>query len=964
MPNNSLQTIVSRLGRRVLMIHGTAGGVWSAIAAALCLACGVWLDLMLELPAGLRIIAMAAACVAAGLVIFNSARRGLLFKAPARLAAELDLVSASGGQVLSAVDLAGCDQRTFATHAPELSAGLARLAIERGTQIAASVPQARVAPAAPVVKSMGILALIGAATCIFALALPRLAATEWQRFADPFGDHPPFSTVTFSVDPGDTSVVYGSGLEIHTSVSGPPVDGVELVLEAAPVKDRAANAETRKSEPGGRNALREEIVPMFPEAEGKWRASVANITQPLTYFVRARGARSRKYAVEVQTVPLIEEVQVRIQAPEYTRQPIYEGPLPPGGMAGLAGAKVQLTIRSNRPLSSGRLRYFAGRSQHQIELVRQDPAVETKVSGTFAISANGRIEAQIVDANGQASTDKVSAAVTLLVDERPFVRLVEPRAVSFATPTAMIPVVISAEDDYGVAKLQLFRSLNDSRSLPFDVAVPDPPARLVYQTVPLPLRDYQLEPGDEIKLFARVEDNDRSSPESPGPESPGKGAESSVAVIRIISQQEFDQYRQSNNAMETLMAKYQQANRRLESLAEEIDKIKQELAETKPGEEPSAELREKLKDLAEKMAEETDALRKLAADKQALEIDQELTKELEELADQIEQLQKKLKNLADNDQANREEIEKQLAELADALQEQREQLDNEAMQPLEKLAAVLPLTRDEQKFVQIYLRQRELAERLASLKGHDGEDDPALKARMRDLEDEQKKNHAELEALLGQIEEHLAGLPEDAEFNELRQSAQEFVEALRESGATEAMLESENGLAEFSGTRGHAGALEAAEILEKFLAKAGQMGQEGAGNAMRGFRPQLGDAMNRTLQQMAGRGKGRKGMGQGGGGGYSASRNTSDNVGLYGSDQNYSQSPSGGEGMRQKQHRTGGMGPRTPGRKLGGAGDAPLDAPGKLRASGGSEAAVPLRYRRQVGRYFQRVADELEDSGK
>jgi len=68
--------------------------------------------------------------------------------------------------------------------------------------------------------------------------------------------------------------------------------------------------------------------------------------------------------------------------------------------------------------------------------------------------------------------------------------------------------------------------------------------------------------------------------------------------------------------------------------------------------------------------------------------------------------------------------------------------------------------------------------------------------------------------------------------------------------------------------------------------------------------------------------------------------------------------------MRQKQHRTGGMGPRTPGRKLGGAGDAPLEAPGRLRASGGSDAAVPLRYRRQVGRYFQRVADELEDTGK
>jgi hypothetical protein len=231
MPHSALQDILERLGRRVLMIHGTAGTVWSAVAAAACLACGVWLDLMLELPAGLRMIVLGSAIAAAVFVFVRSARRALRSKAPAHLAARLDQASASGGQVLSAIDLASADPRTFATHAPDLSAGLARLAIERGTKIAAGVPRPSVAPAAPVVKSMGVLALAGAAAFVFALLLPRLAATEWQRFADPFGDHPPFSTITFTVEPGDAQVVYGSGLEVRTSVSGSPVEGVELVLE-------------------------------------------------------------------------------------------------------------------------------------------------------------------------------------------------------------------------------------------------------------------------------------------------------------------------------------------------------------------------------------------------------------------------------------------------------------------------------------------------------------------------------------------------------------------------------------------------------------------------------------------------------------------------------------------------------------------------------------------------------------
>jgi hypothetical protein len=956
MHQNPLHETLARLGRRVLVIDGATGIVWGTVAALACLVCGIWLDLMLELPAGLRITFLVSAVMAAAAVFARGARGALLAKAPQRLAERLDHFAASGGQIRSAVDLTSADPRTFVTHRPELSVGLARLAIERGSRIASAVPQRSVAPAGAVGKSLGALTLAGVCALVFIVCLPRLAATEWRRFADPFGDHPPFSTVTFSVEPGDVQVVYGAGLEVRGTVSGPPVEGVELVLQFSAAASEGEQTNLHRSQ-----VVDEEVVPMFPEERGQWRASVANITRPLNYFLRSRGARSRRFSVDVLTVPKIEEVQFRITPPTYTQQATYEGPLPREGLAGLAGTEVRISIRSNRPLATGRLTYIVtGQPRRDVQIIPHDPAHDRQVSGTFSILGNGRIEALVTDAGGQESTDKVTAPVTLVIDERPFVRLIEPRAVAYATPTATIPVVISAEDDYGVSRLQLFRSLNDSRSLPLDVQVPSPPARLVHQAVPLPLRDYGLEPGDEIKLFARVEDNDAGSADAG---THGKGAESSVAVIRIISQEEFEQYRQSRDAMESLMAKYQQASRRLESLAEEIEKLQSELRELKPGEEPSPELREKLKELSEKMAREAEALRKLAQEKQPLAIDEELTKELDELASQIDQLQKSLKEVADNDQAQREEIEKRLAELADALKEKREQLDNEVLDPLEKLQAVLPLMRDEQKFVSLYLRQRELAERLASLKGRDGGDDPALKARMRDLEDAQRKIRTELEALLADIEEHISGLPEEAEFNEIRESAREFVEALRDSRAAEAMLEAENGLAEFSGTRGHSGADEAARILEQFVAKAGQMGQQGGGQALRGFRPQLGGAMRQTLQQMLNRRPGKQQAGQGGGDGYSMAQNTADNVGLYGSDQNYSESSAGGAGQRQPQSR-GGKGTRAPGRAIGGTADGSLDAPGGLRAGGGTDAAIPLRYRRQVGRYFQRVADELGDSEK
>ena len=548
----------------MLLLDGAAGAVWGAVAAVLCLVCGIWLDLVLELPAELRVIVMIVAAALATAIIVREARAAVERGAPSRLAERLDCVSESGGQIRSGVDLAAVSVGAFYSQHPEWSAGLARLAVQRATTLAAGISRSLAVPADSVRRSLGAFGLVTAGVALLAVLLPRLTATEWKRFADPFGDHPPFSTTVFSVEPGDAKVVYGSGLEIKATVTGPPVEGVELVLQVVNARDARSPVKTT-----GEN----EIVPMFPEQNGQWRASVANITNPVNYFLRARGGRSRKYSIDVITVPQIAECAIPRRAPALHAPAGVRRPVAcwwPRGTLRHAGADFD--SQQSPALSGGRLTYFKGDNRELSELAPAGASSDTVV-GAFTISDGGRIEAWVVDAAGQESSERFSAPVTELVDERPFVRLVEPRAVSYATPTAVIPVVIAAEDDYGIARLQLFRSLNDSRYLPGRVPVAVPPARLAWQVVPLPLAEYQLEPGDEIKLFARVEDNDPQARSASGtPATVGKGAESPVALVRIISQEEFDRVRQTRDALDMLMSKYQEAHRRVESLAEEIEK--------------------------------------------------------------------------------------------------------------------------------------------------------------------------------------------------------------------------------------------------------------------------------------------------------------------------------------------------------------------------------------------------------
>ena len=99
------------------------------------------------------------------------------------------------------------------------------------------------------------------------------------------------------------------------------------------------------------------------------------------------------------------------------------------------------------------------------------------------------------------------------------------------------------------------------------------------------------------------------------------------------------------------------------------------------------------------------------------------------------------------------------------------------------------------------------------------------------------------------------------------------------------------------------------------------------------------------------------GMGAGAGNGYSARRSTLQNVGLYGGLPLHDPSSSQGAGL-------GAQIPPGDGRSASHRSRRDADASAyasddQLKAAGAGEAVVPLRYRHRVGRYFQRIADEI-----
>lgn len=961
-PGELLRMRLRDLRRIRLLVGGISGFMWGSLAFAGTLTAWIWADLVLNLSPGLRITAWLTALSAFIILAVRIYRRTKFGARNDLLASELDTAGRTGGEIRSGLDLSG-DQRTgIAPSSPELSEQLADMAVEKASVLVHDVPDQDVAPLTPALNSS---AAVGVALIVITLAAllgPRMAVTEANRFLNPFGDQPAYSQYTFDIDSDRDEVIYGDDLEITATVEGPDVDELELVL-IPPAEHRQESID---------NTEPLDVLRMFPAPSGEWHASVANITEPFDFYCRIRRARSIDYDVNVVTVPQIENVEVEITAPLYTGRSVYRGPVPRShssdnaeagqlpGITGLRGTEVVIRVTSNRPLSGGTLTY-AGESGVSTNRFTVD-AESSQASAGFVISETGQVDIRIVDEAGQESVESYSIPIHRIDDLPPFVRMMQPKATSFATPTASLPVVVSAEDDYGLRRCQLFRSLNNSRFLPTDLEVPDgTPERLRTGTY-LPLASYDLQPGDEIRLFARVEDNDPAGPDAPV----GKGAESDIVTVRIISQEDFDRVQQQKDGMKMMQNRHQQAQRRLEGLAEKMRELAEELSKAPADSELADELRKEMQNLAEQMKQEADAIQKLGEKPLPLDLDQELAPQLKQMADKLrelsEQMAKSASSPATTNAEAQEEMQRQLSEM----QQQHKKHDDEAMEPLKHMEQVLPLKQAESEFTQLTQRQRQLADRLQSMQNQNAAEDPTVRARMRELEEEQHRLREQLDDLLDRIEEHADNLPEDPALDELRTTAKEFANAVRESEAGSEMAGAEGSLTKFNGGQGHEHADKAATLLEQFLSQCKGMGKQCQSSGVPKFGPSLAQCMANTLSQLApgsmpGMKQGNKpgmGMGTAAGGGYSSQMSTMKNVGMYGGMPQYN--PANTTMGESESDNIGGVftDPFAGNRADGGSG---FTARQGNPAFGGADWGVPIQYRRQAGRYLQGLAEDLEE---
>ena len=324
-----------------------------------------------------------------------------------------------------------------------------------------------------------------------------------------------------------------------------------------------------------------------------------------------------------------------------------------------------------------------------LEVSPDDPQ---QAVGTVAIKKSGQWHVSVTGANGIASEWEVPVEVDLLVDQPPIARVIAPRPRSYATPTTKIPVRVVGEDDFGIAKMRLYRIIDGSRPIPVELATDN--SRLVQGSSMLPLAAFGVEAGDKLTLFARVDD---TRPDKP------QGGESPLTEIEIISQKDFNRMVAARNGQQMLENKFNQARRMMDQLATEAAELQKRLTKrTRTMPIQQKKLQQRMEQLQQKMKDVADQLDKLAKQELPLEIDKQWSDLLRKQAQQLRDAAAACKNSAKDGKSLKEQAD----ELQKQLDEIREKQDKQVNQPLEALKKIAPLMKAENQFAQLVARQR------------------------------------------------------------------------------------------------------------------------------------------------------------------------------------------------------------------------------------------------------------------
>ena len=576
---------------------------------------------------------------------------------------------------------------------------------------------------------------------VFLLILlkPQSVPTLAVRLLAPFADIPPYSALNFKISPAKAQAIYGGDLEVSAQITGGEVNVPVRVITRY-------EGETEESE-------------CFRGMENLFSQKLEKIVRPVEFCFAAGSARSTWHKVRLLLEPRFSLARLTISPPAYTHEAVREIVLGREEIRAIRGATASLSITSNRPLAGGEMKIKPLATHGEEKSLPATPTGVHTLRFDWPMLESATLQVQLRDVQGTAAPAPLEIKQTVLPDEKPRLTLHEPGAHSLATPRTLVPVSGSAQDDFGLRRVDFIRTLKGFRERPEELAVPKGDKAYKFHTQ-LDLATLGVEPGQVIELYIEGRDE---NPSLTGIQT------SDVSRVEIISEEEYAKMLRERISLDELLARFQQIQEQLARVRQALASAQEATKEGKP---------DALKKSTETVRDAASKLDKLSRDFPAFEIEQAMEKALGESATRTRTAAERLGQL----QPSQPDVDKQIEAIRKQFDGETAELDGRLAQRPE-IEAVGHLFEQAASFMQLVQQQRELANWIDRMALTGSSDAGALSAAAK-LQDQLREVARQMP---GQMRDASKAIPNGAGYDKLKADADAFAAQLEESEAQTSM---------------------------------------------------------------------------------------------------------------------------------------------------------------------------------
>jgi hypothetical protein len=546
------------------------------------------------------------------------------------------------------------------------------------------------------------------------------------------------------------------------------------------------------------------------------------LEQSIEYYAENEISKSPIYKIRVLDEPIVKKWELTYNYPEYTALPSYTDSLSYGNIEAYKGTLVHLRVSSNIPLKSATMVYEDASRQ---ELVRVD-----------SLDYIARIVAQVPrswyleleDTLGRKSRPE-EKSIRILPDDPPQIRIVFPGEDITLNQNLMLPLIISADDDFGLVNCNLQYQVNaDSvRSINVQSLIA---GKMLNRDYLWNMQDLDLFPGDVVSYWAEIYDN--SPQPQRGISNRYRARFPSIEEIyaEIEEQEEIkkDELSSSLSESEKLQERYEQKRRELLKDPELAWEDKKELEDIIAKQEELGEQVENVAQSYQELIDKMQANSTLSQDTlQKMMKIQELMQEIatQEMLDAMQKLEQAMENV------NPEALKKALEDFKFSMEDFAEKI--------EQTLALLESIKQEQA-VQKALQISEETERLQKALQEQTADADTDTDKLAQDQQQIAEKYDKLQAELEKIKELMK---DEAEY---QKQLNELMQDMQESKARQDMQQSKQSLSQQDRQKAMQAQESVLEKLRRFTNKLAEMKE----SMSSGSQGQMMQALERAIREI------------------------------------------------------------------------------------------------------------------